>query len=288
MGARRTGSCWLRALTGLLLASALFVPGALAEPALDARLDSLRQLRLDLSGTTTADESPSWRAAVDADESHDVSAQEVGAFVSLLEALASRPEVGTLEAYNLTWAAENASGASGATLDGRANLSAFALERAPAFRLKARLDSLNGTLDHVALTFTNLSGSVGSSKPIDVLHTVRFSWGAPPAAQTVHRVEVEAPPRLAFHLRVAGGLEIVGFESLVPATLAPDRSQVDGVTIEFPAVVVVRVREVGNAAVALVIGATILPAVGVAYVTLKSARRLKVAEKPLPVEPRYK
>jgi len=86
LGARRTGSCWLRALTGLLLASALFVPGALAEPALDARLDSLRQLRLDLSGTPPADESPSWRAAVDADESHDVSAQEVGAFVSLLEA----------------------------------------------------------------------------------------------------------------------------------------------------------------------------------------------------------
>ncbi len=281
-------SGWLRALAGLSIALALFVPGALAEPTLDARLDTLRQLRIELTGTVPPTEAPTWRAALDADASGAVSAQEVAAFVSVLEQLADGPEVGTLEAYNLTWAAENASGASGATLDGRANLSAFALERAPAFRVAARLDSVNGTLERVALTFTNLWGPVGAAEGLEVRQLVTISWGAPSGAQAIHRIEVEAPPRLAFQMRVAGGFEIVGFESLVPATLAADHSQVNGVTIEYPAVVLVRAREVGNAALVLVILAILAPSVGVAYVTLKSARRLKVALKPLPAEPRYR
>ncbi len=264
------------------------MPGVLAEPGLEARLDSLRELRVELTGTTPASGAPAWRAALDADGSGAVSAQELATFVSVLEELASGPEVGVLEVYNLTWAAENASGATGATLDGRANLSAFLRERAPAFRVQARLDSANGTVDRLAVTFKNLSGPVGAPIGLEVLQEVVFSWGAPAEGRTSHRVEVSAPPRLAFHLRVAGGFEIVGFESLVPAALAPDHSRIDGTTVEFPAVVVFRAREVSSAAVALVVGAVILPAIGVAYVTLKSARRLKVADKPLPVEPRYK
>ncbi len=282
------GLSWLRALTGVFLAAALFFPVALAEPNLEARLDSLRELRVELTGATPGAEAPAWRAAVDADGSGSVSAQEVAAFESVLEKLAALPEVGVLEAYNLTWAAENASGASGATLDGRANLSAFALTRAPAFRVLARLDYANATLDRIALTFTNLSGPVGAVVALGVLQEVTFSWGPPPTDRTTRRVEVVAPPRLAFHMHVAGGLEIIGFESLVPGTLAADHSRVDGVTIEYPAVVIVRVREVGNAALVVVIAAILLPAVGVAYVTLRSARKMRVAEHPLPVEPRYK
>lgn len=282
------GARWLRAFAGASLAVALTLPGALAEPGLDARLESLRELRVELTGTTLSAEAPLWRAAADADGSGSVSSAEVATFVSVLETLAAGPEVGVLEAYNLTWAAENASGAAGATLDGRANLSAFVLERAPVFRVQASLDGTFAKLARLALTFKNLSGSVGGAVPLEVLQQSTFEWGPPPADRTVRRVEIAAPARLAFHMRVAGGLEIIGFESLVPGALAPDHSAVEGVTIEFPAVVSVRVREVSNAALAVVIGATLLPALGVAYVTLVSARKMRVAENPLPVEPQFR
>lgn len=276
------------ATSALAIAALLSLLGSAAGSGIEARLESLRALELSLEASTSPSEGAQWTVQLDGDASGAVSAEELSTFIATLETLIAHPAYGPLEAYNETWAAENASGAGDFTLDGRANMSAFALTLAPAYRVTASLDGAAGALDRVAASFTNLTGTAGANATIDVLLEFVFAWGPANASREQYRLEVSAPPLTRFHLRVGGSFEVVSFESLVPAAINSGRTEILGRTIDHPVVVIVKERPVSNAALAIVAAAILLPAALVGFVALWTSREMRVKETPLPVEPRYK
>ncbi len=263
-------------------------PSALAALEIDARLDSMRGAQVEAHGALLPTDTPVWRVAADGDRSGNVSNEEVGVFVSVLDELISQPEMGPLEAFNFTWQRENASGARRFTDDGRAALAQFALERAPNFRVAATFDGLNGTLDRVETTFTNLTGSSKGNATIEVRVLSVFSWALPDFSKDEHRLDLSLPPVVYVNLTVGGGIEIVSFENLVDGRIESGRAVASGRTIEYSAVFYVRARHVSTTAYAIALTAILAPMALVAFVALVSSPRHAVKETPPPVEPRYK
>jgi hypothetical protein len=266
----------------------MVLPSATATLEIDARLDSMRGAQVDAHGALLPSDTAVWRAAVDGDDSGNVSNEEVGVFVSVFDELIDTPDMGVLEAYNFTWLRENASGAHRFTVDGRAALAQFAFERAPNFRFAATFDGLNGTLDRVETTFTNLTGSTRGNATIELRAVAMFSWLLPDFSKDVHRLDLFLPPVVYMNLTVGGDIEIVSFENVLDGRIASGRAAASGRTTEYSAVFYVRERHVSSAAYTVALAAILAPMALVAFVALVSSPRHAVKETPPPVEPRYK
>ncbi len=272
----------------VVLALALYAPCAAA--AMDVQADALtfRSLEITLTGSLPPAQAAAWRAACDGDGSKVVSAEEQSVLVSTIDAVVADPNATSLDAYTTAWARENASGAAPFSVEGRANLSAFAFAQGVGARIAASWDGKAGTINRVETTFTGLTGALGSNTSVGVLFVVTYDFAAVDRNEPVHRLAIDTPPGLQVALRVSGGMEVVGLEHLDNSTIDGPHAIGGGTTTGAAATFLVKERAVSNEAFIIVVIAVLAPSVLVAAVAVYALPRLKVEDAPLLVEPKYK
>jgi hypothetical protein len=271
-----------------LLVGALAVAPVQGDPTLQASLNSLHRLTISFDGERNATQAVEWRKAVDGDESHSVSALEIAIAVGTFEYLVANPAALPADVYFKIQDLENATGAPAFTANGRSNLTQFAMAEASGFAMKARLDGENGTMERLAITFTNLAGPLTANASFSTREEFVFTWLGVGAPGDHHSIEMEVRPLVALSIGLAGAFEIVSWVGINDAATDWGMTTLSGQAAGSLVSVSFRERPTSVAAQVFVLGAIVAGAAAAAVASLVVARRHEIHDKPLPVAPKYK
>lgn len=249
---------------------------------------SLREVTIGVHRVADAAVADAMRQAVDGTEDEKVSAEEYSVFVSGLDYAVLTPDLTASAAYAYLWEAENESGSPPFSFAGRSNVTALVLLLAPSIRIDCRLDEVGGKIERVASSFVNLSGPLGRNSSIDERVDLTIAWPTSNGSRAEHRLEIAPPNDTGLAISFAGSYQILAFEFVANASVDGARAILTGVSGAQPVAVTFGVRVASTAALALVAVAVIAAAAAAVLATAWSTRRHAIADKPLPVVPKYK